>query len=134
MPSPDALNRFIALVEANRHVEAIEQFYAPNATMQENDLPPRAGRAALIANEQAVLSRMKSVGSSCVRPVFANGDHVAIRWVFEFETLDGRHIRMDEIAWQRWQGDRIVEEKFFYDPRQLQPRAPDPAGGNPRPA
>jgi hypothetical protein len=28
---------------------------------------------------------------------------------------------MDELAYQRWQGDRIVEEKFFYDPRQLQP-------------
>jgi RimJ/RimL family protein N-acetyltransferase len=28
---------------------------------------------------------------------------------------------MDEIAYQRWDGDRIVEEQFFYDPRQLEP-------------
>ena len=28
MPSPEALQRFIAEVEANAHVEAIEEFYA----------------------------------------------------------------------------------------------------------
>jgi hypothetical protein len=26
------------------------------------------------------------------------------------------------LAYQRWEEDRIVEEKFFYDPHQLQPR------------
>ena len=29
---------------------------------------------------------------------------------------------LDLPAYQRWEGDRIVEEKFFYDPQQLQPR------------
>jgi len=23
------------------------------------------------------------------------------------------------VAWQRWHGDQIVEERFFYDPRQM---------------
>jgi hypothetical protein len=122
MPSPQVLERFIARVESNDHVEAIEQFYARNATMQENDLPPRVGREALVANERKALARMRSVHSQCVRPVFESGDHVVIRWVFEFETLEGSWIRMDELACQRWEGDRIVEEKFYYDPRQLVPR------------
>jgi hypothetical protein len=26
---------------------------------------------------------------------------------------------LEEIAWQRWEGERIAEETFFYDPRQL---------------
>ena len=46
MPSAEVLNRFIARVEANAHVEAIEEFYAPDASMQENDSPPRVGRKA----------------------------------------------------------------------------------------
>jgi hypothetical protein len=37
MPSPEVLNSFIAKVETNEHAEAIEQFYAANASMQEND-------------------------------------------------------------------------------------------------
>jgi hypothetical protein len=122
MPSPEVLQRFIATVEANDHVEAIEQFYAPNASMQENERPPRTGRDALAANESKVLSRMRSVTSECVRPVFVHGDRVVIRWVFQFETHDGVKTRMEELAYQRWDGDCIVEEKFFYDPGQLEPR------------
>ena len=118
MPSPDVLARFIAQVESNDHVGAIESFYAPDASMQENDLPPRVGRAALAEHEAKVLARTKSVRSRCVHPVFVSGDRVVIRWIFEFERLDGARLRMEELAYQRWEGDRIVEEKFFYDPSQ----------------
>ena len=122
MPSPAVLQRFIATVEANAHVEAIEEFYAPHASMQENEQSPRTGRDTLIANEKKVLSRARSVASECLRPVLVNGNHVVIRWVFKFEFHDGARTRLDELAYQRWEGDRIVEEKFFYDPQQLQPR------------
>ncbi len=122
MPSPEVLQRIIARVEANAHVEAIEEFYAPHASMQENEQSPRTGRDTLVANEKKVLSRARSVTSKCLRPVLVNGDHVVIRWIFEFEFHDGARTRLDELAYQRWDGDRIVEEKFFYDPHQLQPR------------
>jgi hypothetical protein len=121
MPSQETLTRFIARVEENAHADAIEEFYAANASMQENDLPPRVGRDVLVANERAVLARARSVKSKCVHPVFVNGNHVVVRWIFEFEFKDGTRIRMDELAYQRWEGERIVEEKFFYDPRQLRP-------------
>ena len=119
MPSPEVLDRFIAKVEANAHVEAIEAFYAPNASMQENALPPRTSRDALVAHESNFLSHLRSLTSKCVRPVFVNGDCVVIRWILEFEALDGARSRLEELAYQRWEDDRIVEEKFFYDPRQL---------------
>ena len=122
MPSQETLERFIAKVESNEHAEAIEQFYAADATMQENDAAPRCGRDALAAHERKVLARMRSVASRCVRPVFVNGDHVVIRWVFEFEARDGARTRIEELAWQRWEGEAIAEEKFFYHPRQLAPR------------
>jgi len=54
-----------------------------------------------------------------VRPVFVNGNTVVIRWIFEFEALAGTNTRLEELAYQRWEDDRIVEEKFYYDPRQL---------------
>jgi hypothetical protein len=121
MPSAEVLERFIARVESNDHVGAIEQFYAPSASMQENEMPPRIGRDALVVGERKALARVRSVRSRCVRPVFVNADYVVIRWVFEFEGFDGTGTRMDELAYQRWDGDRIVEEKFFYDSRQVAP-------------
>ncbi|QJR14774.1 nuclear transport factor 2 family protein [Usitatibacter palustris] len=121
MPSAATLERFIAQVERNEHVEAIEAFYAPDASMQENNQPPRKGRDVLVTNEAKVMARMKSVKSTCVRPVFVNGDLVVIRWIFEFETLDGKRTRIEELAYQRWDGESVAEEKFFYDPAQFQP-------------
>jgi hypothetical protein len=123
MPTAETLEQFIALVERNAHVEAIEAFYAPNASMQENQAAPRLGRDNLMANERRVLARAKAVTSACIRPVFVDGDRVVIRWVFRFEWLDGTFSRIEELAYQRWEGDRVAEETFFYDPAQLVPKA-----------
>src|SRR5262249_31738003 len=119
MPSLETLERFIARVESNAHAEAIEEFYAPAASMRENMKEPRVGRDNLVANERNVLSKAASVKSTCVRPVFVNGPLVVVRWIFEFEWRDGRRTRMEELAYQRWEGERIAEEQFFYDPAQL---------------
>ena len=119
MPSPDTLERFIARVESNAHVEAIEEFYTENASMQENMEPPRVGRDKLVAHEQRALAMAASVTSQCVRPVFVNGDHVVIRWIFEFTGKDGTKRRIEELAYQRWEGERIAQEQFFYDPKQF---------------
>ena len=85
----------------------------------------RTGRAALVANERKVMAPARSVKSSCIRPVFVNGDTVIVRWVFEFTWLDGCTTRIEEIAWQRWESDRIGEEQFFYDPAQLVAKMPN---------
>lgn len=119
MPAAETLECFITKVESNAHAEAIEAFYTPGASMQENDAAPRIGRDQLAAHERGVLARMRSVRSTCVRPVFVSGDRVVIRWVFEFVTHAGAAIRIDELAYQRWEGEQIAEEKFYYDPAQL---------------
>lgn len=119
MPTAAALERFIARVEQNAHVEAIQEFYAENASMQENNEPPRVGREALVAHEARALALAASVESQCVRPVFVNGDRVVIRWIFQFVGKDGSRRRIEELAYQRWEGERIVQEQFFYDPKQF---------------
>jgi hypothetical protein len=124
MPSPQTLERFVARVESNAHVEAIEEFYAEHASMQENNEPPRVGRDKLVAHERRAMSLAASVTSECVRPVFVNGEHVVIRWIFEFTGHDGSIRRIEELAYQRWEGERIAQEQFFYDPKQFAPRQP----------
>jgi ketosteroid isomerase-like protein len=121
MPSQETLERFIARVESNAHVEAVEEFYTEGSTMRENLAPPRVGREAHAANERKVMARARSLTSQCIRPVFVNGDRVVIRWVFRFEWQDGSVTRMEELAYQRWEGERIAEEQFFYDPAQRVP-------------
>jgi ketosteroid isomerase-like protein len=118
MPSPETIERFVARVEENAHDKAIEEFYTVDASMRENNTTPRIGRDLLVEHERKVLARARSVRSTCVRPVLVSGDIVVVRWIFEFEWKDGSTMRMEELAYQRWEGERIAEEQFFYDPQQ----------------
>lgn len=125
MPTSETLERFIARVESNAHAEAIKEFYTENSSMQENQSAPRIGRDAHIANERKVLSKVKTLISKCVRPVLVNGDVVVIRWIFRFEWLDATVTNIEELAYQRWEGELIAEETFFYDPAQFVPKKLD---------
>ncbi|HET7795265.1 MAG TPA: nuclear transport factor 2 family protein [Rhizobacter sp.] len=125
MPTTDTLERFVRRVEEGAHAEACEEFYTEHATMQENQGKPRVGRAAHVANEHKVMARARSVESTCVRPIFVNGDKVVIRWIFHFVWQDGSVTHMEELAYQRWEGERIAEETFFYDPAQRVPVKPE---------
>ena len=129
MPALERLNSLIAVVKAGRYVEAIRDFYHEDATMQENGKPPRVGRAALIANEERAMARVASIRTISLEAFFPGGDDVAIRSVYEIVGRDGRRTGLDEMCFQRWRGDRIAEERFYYDPAQLDSKAIDPKVG-----
>jgi len=119
MPTRERVEAFVARVLSNAHVQAIEEFYHVDATMQENAAPPRGPRSALIEAEAATLARHKGVVTHLVRPVFVEGDEAVIHWIFEFTRPDDTVMRIDELAHQVWRGDRIARERFYYDPAQL---------------
>ena len=119
MPTFETVERFVARVESGSFVEAIEEFYAQDATTRENNQEPLIGKDALLANERKVLAETRTVTAKCLGPIFVNGDRVVIRWLFVFETFDGKTKSLDELAYQRWTDEQILEEQFFYDPRQL---------------
>jgi hypothetical protein len=54
-----------------------------------------------------------------VGPVLVDGDFVTINWVFEMTARDGKKRLLDELSLQRWNGDSIVDEQFYYDPAQM---------------
>ena len=111
------------MVLSGRHDQAILDFYHPDASMQENQAPPRVGRDRLVAEERATMARFREIGTELLEDPLVDGDRVAIRWRFTFTPADGPPLTMEELALQRWLGDRIAEERFFYDPRQMRPPA-----------
>jgi hypothetical protein len=119
MPSLEIVESFVNLVESGKTVEAMERFYAEHASMQENMSEPRFGKAALIKHEEAALASISKLWATCVRPIFVSGDFVVIRWIFEIEDKNGKTMRFEELAQQRWEGNYMVQEQFFYDPAQF---------------
>ena len=119
MPTRARVEAFIARVVSGAHAEAIEEFYHEDASMQENLSPPRVGRDTLVAGERAALARAKSVHTHPVDDVFIDGDRVVVHWIFEFTRPDDTIMRIKELAFQMWRGDRIQTERFYYDPAQM---------------
>jgi hypothetical protein len=119
MPSLETLRAFAAMVASNDHVGAIERFYAPDARTRENEKEPIAGRDVLAERERKVLARVESVKTTRIGPLLLDGDHAAIRWRFEFTAKDGSVRLVEEVAWQTWRGEQLIEEHFFYDPAMM---------------
>ena len=123
MPSRERVQAFVALVERSKFVEAMEEFYHPHATMQDNQGDKRGGLDVLIAGERATLARFPKAETDKVTDLLVDGDKVVIRWRFTFTPPEGPPVIMEELTLQRWESDRIAEERFFYDPRQMRPAA-----------
>jgi ketosteroid isomerase-like protein len=124
MPKRETLDAFVAMVLSNKHDEAIATFYTADSTMQENADPPRKGRDGNVARERDFMARAKAIHSAIEGPIFVSGDRVVIRWVFRFDLRDGTSFSMDELAYQRWDGELIAEERYYYDPAQRARRSP----------
>ena len=122
MPSREVVARFVEMVEAGKFVEAMEEFYSPEATARENNEPPRVGLPALLAHERKTLAAFGRAEARSLDPVIVDGDRVVIHWQFVFHESSGATVRLDELAYQTWRGDKLATEQFFYDPRQLRPR------------
>ena len=120
MLAKQVLDDFIATVVSGQHDVAVEKFYAEDATLQENLGEIRRGRETHTARERGFLKMFKEIRTTYVPPVFVNGDYVVIHWIFEFVREDGAVMRMEELAHQRWEGDKMAEERFYYDPAQRQ--------------
>ena len=119
MPSREVVEAFAKRLEDGDFLGAIEQFYAPDAATYENNAAPTVGRDKLVAKERGVLAATKEVKAVRIGPSLIEGDHVATRWKFSFTNADGVTRTLDEIAWQTWRGDKLTEERFYYDPKQM---------------
>ncbi|GLQ98846.1 nuclear transport factor 2 family protein [Dyella mobilis] len=121
MPELSVVSSFVSLVESGEFVEALQRFYHPAAVVWENRQTSRIGLDALIENERRVLDTFASVSGRAMQ-VMVDGDNVIINWRFEFSSA-AAHLTLDEVAVQEWVDDKILHERFYYDPAQLRPEA-----------
>src|SRR5688500_9866138 len=113
MPTRERVQEFVRTVEQGKFMEAMEEFYADDLVMKENLQPPRVGKAANLEHERAFVSWIAEVKSRA-QAVLVDGDHVVIHWVADYVGVDGVRLRYDQLAHQRWRGDKIVAERFVY--------------------
>jgi aldehyde:ferredoxin oxidoreductase len=72
-----------------------------------------------MAKERGVMAAYRNIEACRIGPSLIDGDTVAARWKFTFTGNDGSVRTLEEIAWQIWRDEKLIEERFFYDPRQM---------------
>ncbi len=121
MSTRESVAALLELVKRRASVEEIyETFYDENCISQENQLPPRKGRALSIERQNKVNAALAEIHDFGIGAVLVDGDRSVIEWYFEATTIDGFRGRIDELALHTWKDGKIVEERFFYDPGAMQ--------------
>ena len=107
----------VSYIQNGKILEAMTEFYAENATMRENNNPATVGLAANIEREKQFLAYVKQWKSLAVEAVGVDAERgrTLVQINFEFEAVDGKNVKYDQVAVQTWKDGKIVDEKFYYD-------------------
>lgn len=109
----ETIENFIAMVEANKHVEAVERFYAVNATLQDNQSTETRGKDKQIENEKNLLLTIKKMHSKCAHPYFVKDNNVVIKWQFRFEFKTIYLLILKKLPTNNGITDKLKKNNFF---------------------
>ena len=118
MPTRTQVSRLVRLVETNRILDAIDEFYDDDVSMQDNHNPPVVGKDANRERERAFFGGITVHGHRALS-VAIDDEQVVIHWLFEFTGGDGKRYRLDQLSHQAWKDGRIVRERFYYDSARI---------------
>jgi len=119
MPTQERVQQLIHYVESGRTEDALDEFYTDDVTMAENLNPPTRGKAANIKRERDFLAQVRQFHEYRAVEFLVGEDRSAIHWILDVTNQQGQRMRLDEVAWQSWRGDRIFAERFVYDPNTV---------------
>ena len=105
------------MIGEGKLMDAFEHFYHDRVIMQENNNEPRRGKENNRKHELDWLKSIEKVhdgGVSSITSDEEKGITSVEAWI-DVEFKNGKRIKMDEGAVQQWDGDQIVNERFYYN-------------------
>jgi hypothetical protein len=108
------------MIQHGRIMEAMNEFYADDVVMSENDAEATVGLEANLAREQDFVDNTQWHGLE-LKDVVVNGNTSMVRWWLDFTNAKyGQRLAFTQVAYQKWNGGKIVEERFYYSPSPAQ--------------
>jgi len=113
----DTLN---TMIQQGRIMDAMNEFYADDVVMSENDTEATVGLEANLEREKEFVANTQ--WHACeLKDVAIDGDTAMVRWRMDFtNALYGQRLAFTQVAFQRWRNGKIVEERFYYSPTAVQ--------------
>jgi len=106
-----------SMIYGGQLLEGFDKFYSENVSMQEPGEKPRLGKAINRTYEENFIGSISSINGGGIDGITAdedNGITMVESWM-DVTFKDGNQVRLEQIARQKWEGEQIVEEKFYYN-------------------
>lgn len=96
-------------------LEAFDQYYAENVVMTE-PRGTREGKATCRDYEVQFLNNIQEFHNLEVKSITSDEDAkvTTVESAMDVTFKDGNRMNMEQVAVQRWDGDHIVHERFYY--------------------
>ena len=97
-------------------LEAFDKYCHDDVLMQENNEPPRIGKAENYAFEKAFVDAIATWNDIQIKAVTMNEEEGISMIVFFFDVTykDGTRYAREQVTLQRWQDGKVMEERFYY--------------------
>ncbi len=104
------------MIQQGQIMEAFEKFYKEDCVMSDNAGEKRIGKDANREYEKQFINAVESWNKAEILSTIIDEEKqtAATEWLFDFKLKDGPQVERTQIALQHWDGDQIVEEKFYY--------------------
>jgi hypothetical protein len=109
------VNELNAMVINGQGMEAFEKFYAETVEMAENHNAPTVGKDANRKREEEFFSKVEEWRKAEVVSVGVGDGVTFVEWDLAFRHKDYGDVVMPQVAVQRWEGDKIVHERFYHN-------------------
>ena len=111
----DRLEDLFSYIREGRILDAINEFYAEDAVMQENNLPPTVGRKANLEREKQFLSTVKEWQRFDVTAKGVGEDVTFYETVMDWVTTDGTPVHVEQVVVTKWQDGKIINERYYHN-------------------
>ncbi len=111
----DRLEDLFSYIREGRILDAINEFYAEDAAMQENNLPPTVGREANLEREKQFLSTVKEWQRLDITAKGSGDDVTFYETVMDWVTTDGTPVHVEQVVVAKWRNGKIIHERYYHN-------------------
>lgn len=105
------------MVNGGAMLDAFEKYYHHDVIMVEANGITREGKDINREYEKNFLGSIKDFHGAGVTAITSNEERkiTMVETWMEVTFQDGNRMKMEQVAVQRWQGDQIIHERFYYN-------------------
>ena len=111
----DRLEDLFSYIREGRILDAMNEFYAEDTVMQENNLPPTVGRDANLEREKQFLGTVKEWKGFEVTAKGTGDDVTFYETVMDWVATDGTPVHVEQVVAAKWKDGTIVHERYYHN-------------------